>query len=103
MSKLAEELAALEDRVRRMETLLRGAESVLSSIRYDSSLSYTPADGDCRTGHRRACDLIEFLGEQVTAWRRDEAELDFAADDVGKLAELAENGKLIRYGKVTPE
>lgn len=98
-TKLAEELGALEDRVRRMETLLRGAESILSTIRYDSDLCYTPASGESVKGHRRALEMIEFLGEQITQWRADEAELDFAADGIGKLVEYAENGALVRHAK----
>ena len=95
--QLAIELGELEDRVRRMESLLRGAEAVLSTIRFDSSIEYTPADADSRVGHRRGLDLVEFLGEQITDWRKDEAELDFAADDILKLREKAEQGRLIRY------
>lgn len=93
---LADDLARLEDRVRRMETLLRGAESILSAIRYDGDLSYTPANGEHVSGHRRACDLIEFLGEQITQWRSSETELDFAADDLCTLKDMAEGGRIAR-------
>jgi hypothetical protein len=30
--------------------------------------------------------MIEFLGEQLEQWRKDEQPLDFAADDISSIA-----------------
>jgi hypothetical protein len=55
----ATSIEALAGRVRRMENLLRGAESVLSSVRYDGELSYTLANEAHTEAHRRAYGMIE--------------------------------------------
>ena len=87
---LAGDFEALAERVRRMENLLRGAESVLSSIRYDGELCYTPADEHRIDTHRRAYGMIEFLGEQLQDWRKVESDADdFVSDQLRDLAKAA--------------
>lgn len=83
--QLADELRTLEIRVRRMEGLLRGAEAVLSTIRYDGELSHRPANPDHTAAHGRAYNMIEFLGEQLEQWREDEETIDFAADELASI------------------
>ena len=90
-SKLTLELEDLHKRVQRMERLLEGAESILTTIRYDG-----PND-------RRACRMVEFLGAQVEQWREDEGERDYPSDDLWELMNKAQDGQLIRYGKGVPE
>jgi hypothetical protein len=101
--KLAQELEALHTRVQRMEQLLRGAESILSTIRYDSHLDYSPAASERADAHHRAYDMIEFVGNQLEVWRAEEKDLDFPSDDIWELMDKAEHGKLIRYGECIPE
>lgn len=88
---LALELEDLHKRVQRMERLLEGAESVLTTIRYDSP------------DERRAKRMIEFLGSQVEQWREEETERDYPSDDLWELMDKAQNLQLIRYGKSVPE
>jgi len=93
-SGLAAELGQLHERVRKMEALLRGADSILSTIRYDSELCWEPADGHKKDTHRRCYNMIEFLGDQLDQWSKAEADLDFASDDIWDLAGKAKQGRI---------
>jgi hypothetical protein len=101
--QFANYLLKLHDRVQRMEQLLVGAETVLSVVRYEGHLSYTPAEGEYKEEHRRSYMLIEFLGEQLEEWKNAQAELEAVSDDIWHLKEKAKEGNLIRYGKYQAE
>lgn len=100
---LADELGALYDRVCRMESLVRGAESVLGTIRYDAHLDYTPADGKRTDTHRRAYQMINFLGDQFELLAKDETDLDLPSDEIWELWQRAKDRRLIRYEKPVSE
>jgi hypothetical protein len=84
---LALELEELHERVRRMEALLDGADSILTTIRYD--------DPD----QLRANRMVEFLGGEIAQWRELERERDLPSDDIWDLWKRAEEGRLIRHCK----
>ena len=84
---LALELEQLHLRVQRMERLLEGAETILTTIRYD------------QPDARRASRMIEFLGEQIEQWREQQSEMDCASDDLWGMMDKAQHGKLVRYGE----
>ena len=98
-AKLASELEALHERVQRMEQLLRGIEATLVAVTHNDMIAFTPAKDENTDKHRHGLELLEFATVQLSAWRKSEADLDFASDDIWDLWERAKDGRLLRYGK----